>query len=140
MSVVPELKTLVGLGKTGQAITGLLQLTEQLGDTDLHNQALLLSGQFRSLEAERAKMLLDPQTDNRRSAKVNQSLLYILDQIPDATPGKLTYVKDDGEEVEVVKSAAQVQKAEGSGHILIQDVSGGTINVNVHHNAPPEKP
>ncbi len=140
MSVVPELKTLVGLGKTGQAIDGLLQLTEKLGDTDLNNQAIMLSGQYRSLEADRARMLLDPQAEGLRSARINRSLLYILDQIPDATPGKLTYVKDDGEEVEVVKNSTNVQQAEGSGHILIQDVSGGTINVHVHHNTPPEKP
>lgn len=78
-----QIKTLIGQGRTQQAIEKLLIVSQQLGDHDFHNDVVLQAAHFKKYEQARRQGISSFQEEGISLAKINLALLSLADQIPE---------------------------------------------------------
>lgn len=74
------LLSLIGAGKTRQAIDELMTLTSI--DTDTKRGIILLSNRYKELERNRLHNLTDDSTISIERNRINEALSYIIDELP----------------------------------------------------------
>jgi len=80
-----RLRTLIGKGKTEQAIKELLVITAKV-DEDVHNQVINLQNQYAQLRKEEINNTISKEEAYRRRAIINTALLAIIDSPSDEPP------------------------------------------------------
>lgn len=84
MNEKETLKALIGRNKIDEAIVQLQQIT-QGRDADLYNEVILQSSNWKELKRQQRLGILDAEEDRVRTARVNNALLEIIDQLPATT-------------------------------------------------------
>ena len=74
------LLSLIGAGKTRQAIDELMTLTSI--DADTKRGIILLSNRYKELERNRLHNLTDDSTISIERNRINEALSYIIDELP----------------------------------------------------------
>ena len=78
-----QLQELISQGKTNKAIQGLLEYSEQKNNDELREEVLIQSSRFELYSKEKRQGTSSLRELNTSIAKINQSLLYLINQIPD---------------------------------------------------------
>lgn len=82
-----RLRTLIGEGKTGQAIKELLVITAKV-DESLRNQVINLQNQYNELRNEKIAGVLYRNESSVEYARIKRLLLKVIDLLPDEYPAK----------------------------------------------------
>ncbi len=78
-----SLRDLIASGKTETAIQQLLKHTDELGEKDLHQEALLQSARFEEYRKSKRLGVTSNDQQNRSLAQINQAILSIIDLLPE---------------------------------------------------------
>lgn len=78
-----ELQKLIAQGRTDAAIEILLRVTRGIEDDELHSEVILHANRYSEYLKDKRLGVLSPKERQRELAQVNQSLLFIIGQLPD---------------------------------------------------------
>lgn len=78
-----KLRQLIAKGRTEKALQLLLEITKELGDEDLREEALLQSSKYEQYAREKRLGTSSSEVQRMAIAQINQALAYLVRQLPD---------------------------------------------------------
>lgn len=88
-----ELQNLIAQGSTDKALQKLLEITEEQGYPDLHQELILQSARYEQYASEKRLGTASKEDSSISIANINQALLQIIGQLPDELSATTTASK-----------------------------------------------